>query len=47
MIKSKKKFDQCISFSPVTYDDITKKDDLITAKVSQQSDIPTKIYKQN
>ena len=48
MIKSKRKTDQCFSFGPVTYDDILKKtNNLDTAKVSQQSDIRTKILKQN
>ena len=48
MIKSKRKIDQCFSFDPVTYDDILKKiNNLDTAKASQQSDIPTKILKQN
>ena len=48
MIKSKRKIDQCFSFGPVTYDDILKKiNNLDTAKASQQSDIPTKILKQN
>ena len=47
MIKSKRKINQCFSFGPVTYDDILKKINLDTAKGSQQSDIPTKILKQN
>ena len=48
MIKNKRKADQCFSFGPVTYDDILKKtNNLDTAKASQQSDIPTKILKQN
>ena len=48
MIKSKKKNDQSFSFGPVTYDDVSKKvNTLDTAKASQQSDIPTKILKQN
>ena len=48
MIKNKKKNDQSFSFGPVTYDDVLKKiNTLDTAKVSQQSDIPTKILKQN
>ena len=48
MIKSKKKNDQSFSFGPVTYDDVLKKiNTLDTEKVSQQSDIPTKILKQN
>ena len=48
MIKNKGKADQCFSFGPVTYDDILKKtNNLDTAKASQQSDIPTKILKQN
>ena len=48
MIKNKRKTDKCFSFGPVTYDDILKKKhNLDTAKASQQSDIPTKILKQN
>ena len=48
MIKNKRKADQCFSFSPVTYNDILKKtNNLDTAKASQQSDVPTKILKQN
>ena len=48
MIKNKKKNDQSFSFGPVTYDDVLKKvNTLDTAKVSQQSDIRTKILKQN
>ena len=49
MIKNKRKTDKCFSFGPVTYDDILKKktNNLDTAKASQQSDIPTKILKQN
>ena len=48
MIKNKRKADQCFSFGPVTYEDILKKtNNLDTAKASQQSDIPTKILKQN
>ena len=48
MIKKKRKADQCFSFSPVTYEDILKKtNNLGTAKASQQSDVPTKILKQN
>ena len=48
MIKSKRKIDQCFSFGPVTYDDILNKiSNLDTAKASQQSDIRTKILKQN
>ena len=48
MTKSKRKIDQCFSFGPVTYDDKLKKtNNLDTAKASQQSDIPTKILKQN
>ena len=48
MIKNKKKNDQSFSFGPVTYDDVLKKvNTLGTAKASQQSDIPTKILKQN
>ena len=48
MIKNKRKTNQCFSFGPVTYDDILKKtNNLDTAKASQQSDIPTKILKQN
>ena len=46
--KKKKKNDQSFSFGPVTYDDVLKKvKTLDTAKASQQSDIPTKILKQN
>ena len=48
MIKNKKKNDQSFSFGPVTYDDVLKKvNTLDTAKASQQSDIQTKILKQN
>ena len=48
MIKSKKKNDQCFSFGPVTYNDVLKKVKAFdTAKVFQQSDIPTKTSKQN
>ena len=48
MIKNKRKADQCFSFGPVTYEDILKKtNNLDTAKASQQSDVPTKILKQN
>ena len=48
MIKKKKKDDQSFSFGPVTYDDVLRKvKPLDTAKASQQSDIPTKILKQN
>ena len=48
MINIKRKTDQCFSFGPVTYDDILEKaNNLGTAKASQQSDIPTKILKQN
>ena len=48
MIKNKKKSDQSFSFGPITYDDVLKiKNTLDTAKASQQSDIPTKILKQN
>ena len=48
MIKNKKVTDQSFSFGPVTYDDVLKiVNTLDTAKVSQQSDIPTKILKQN
>ena len=47
MIKNKRKTDQCFSFGPVTCDDILKKiNNLDTAKVFEQSDIPTKILKQ-
>ena len=47
MIKNKKN-DQSFSFGRVTYDDVLKKiNTLDTAKASQQSDIPTKIIKQN
>ena len=48
MIKNKKKNDQSFCFGPVTYDDVLKiVKTLDTAKPSQQSDIPTKILKQN
>ena len=48
MIKNKKKNEQGFSFGPETYDDILKKvNTLDTAKASQQSDISTKILKQN
>ena len=48
MIKNKRKTNQCFSFGPVTYDDILKKtNNLDTAKASQQSDVPTRILKQN
>ena len=48
MIKNKRKADQCFSFGPVIYEDILKKtNNLDTAKASQQSDVPTKILKQN
>ena len=48
MINNKRKADQCFSFGPVTYEDISKKtNNLDTAKASQQSDVPTKILKQN
>ena len=48
MIKSKKKNDYSFSFGPVTYNDVLKKAKAFdTAKVSQQSDTPTKISKQN
>ena len=48
MTKNNRKTDQYFSFGPVTYDDILKKtNNLDTAKASQQSDIPTKILKQN
>ena len=49
MIKKKRKTDQqCYSFGPVTYEDMLKKtNNLDTAKVSQQFDIPTKPLKQN
>ena len=51
MIKSKRKTDQCFSFGPVTYDHILKKNkktnNLDTAKASQQSDVPSKVLKQN
>ena len=48
MIKNKRTTDQCFCFAPVTYDDILKKtNNLDNAKASQQSDIPTKILKQN
>ena len=48
MIKKQEKNDQSFSFGPVTYDDILKiVNTLDTAKASKQSDIPTKILKQN
>ena len=48
MIKNKKVADQSFSFGPVTYDDTLKIVNILdTAKASQQSDIPTKILKQN
>ena len=48
MIKNKRKADQCFSFGSVTYEDILKKtNNFDTAKASQQSDVPTKILKQN
>ena len=48
MIKNKTKNDQNVSFGPVTYDDVLKiVNTLDIAKTSQQSDIPTKILKQN
>ena len=48
MIKNKKKNHQSFSFGPVTYDDVLKiVNTLDTAKASPQSDIPTKILKQN
>ena len=48
MIKNKKKNDQSFSFGSVTYYDVWKKvNTLDIAKASQQSDIPTKILKQN
>ena len=44
LTKNKKKNDQSFSFGPVTYDDVLKKvNTLCASKVSQQSDIPTKI----
>ena len=48
MIKNREKNDQIFSFGPVTYDDVLKiLNTLDTAKASQQSDIPTKILKQD
>ena len=48
MIKNKRKTNQCFSFGPVRYGDILKKaNNLDTAKAPQQSDVPTKILKQN
>ena len=49
MIKSQIKIDQCFSFGLVIYDDVLKKtqNNLVAANASQQSDIPTKILKQN
>ena len=47
-MKSKRKTDQCFFFGPVTYDDVLKEtNNPDTAKASQQSDIPSKIVKQN
>ena len=46
LIKNKKKIIKSFSFGPVTYDDVLKKvNTLDAAKVSQQSDIPTKTLK--
>ena len=48
MVKTKKKFEKCFSFGEVTWDDLLyKKNNLGNTKASQQSDIPTKILKQN
>ena len=48
IIMIKNKNDQTFSFGPVTYDGVLKKvKTLDTAKASQQSDMPTKILKQN
>ena len=47
MIKSKMKIDQCFSFGPVTYDDILNKTSYLHTAKASQSDIPTKILKQN
>ena len=48
MIKNKRKTDQCFSFGPVTSGDILEKqNNLDAAKAFQQSDVPTKIPKQN
>ena len=48
IIKNKKKNDTSVCFGSVTYDDVLKKvKTLDTAKASPQSDIPTKILKQN
>ena len=48
MIKNKKKNDQRFSFGPVTDVDVLKKVNTVdTAKASHDSDIPTKILKQN
>ena len=38
---------KAFSFTPVTYRDVLKKNTLDTVKASQQSDIPTRILKQN
>ena len=47
-IKNKNKNDQSFSFGPVTYNDNLKKvKTLDTANASQESDIPSKILKQN
>ena len=46
--KEQGKNDQSFSFGTVAYEDVLKKvKTLDTAKASQQSDIPTKILKQN
>ena len=48
MVKTKKKFEKCFSFGEVTWDGLLyKKNNLGNTKASQQSDIPTKILKQN
>ena len=48
MIKRKNNRSGKISFSSVNYDDILKKTkSLNTSKASQQTDIPTKILKEN
>ena len=48
MVKKNKKNDQSFYFDPVTYADVLKKvKPLDIVKGSRQSDIPTKISKQN
>ena len=47
MIKNKRKIDKCFSFDSVTYDDILKKQVILTLLKHLKNDIPTKILKQN